>query len=79
MKMMSIDNLVKIAINYLTNTDVIYFGLVYNNLPKEITCVVSVTDCKNGFTRVKVLNTDESYYYVPSIMFEGKRTWEAIL
>lgn len=69
---MNLDSLVEIAINHLTNSDASHYGVLYDKPPEEITCVVNITDCEYGLTRVKVPNSDESYYYVPGIMFKGQ-------
>lgn len=38
---------------------------------KNIACVVSIDDIQYGLSRVKVPNTDNIYYYVPSMMMMG--------
>ena len=38
---------------------------------EEIHCRVHVTELEFGLTRVKVPDTDDSYYYVPAVMLSG--------
>lgn len=47
------------------------FGSAIDESNEEIGCHVLICDLEYGLTRVKVPNSDESYYYVPSITLRG--------
>ncbi len=38
---------------------------------EDYVCQIDITDVDYGLTRVKVPDTDESYYYVPAMVFKG--------
>lgn len=67
------DELMNRAENHLTLSDYhAYDRLQFIALGDEdYFCFVKITDADYGLTRVKVPNTDESYYYVPAIFFYG--------
>lgn len=46
--------------------------LLIDSHSEELGCNVEICGFDYGLTRVKVPNTDESYYYVPAITFKGK-------
>lgn len=46
------------------------FGLVEIS-NEELTCKVTISDIEYGLARVKVPNTDESYYYIPALAIYG--------
>lgn len=48
-----------------------YNGYIGNGI-EEYACHVNITRIDYGLTRVKVPDTDESYYYVPAMIFWGK-------
>lgn len=47
------------------------FGEIADTLPEPILCKVDVCKLEYGLTRVKVPDTDESYYYVPALFLNG--------
>ena len=47
-----------------------YMGLSTKS-DEEISCTVSITGMEYGLTRVKVPDTNDSYYYVPAVTFRG--------
>lgn len=70
---LSTDELIGIAKNHFQLSDIFAygFGSVMENLGLEFSCYVDITRMEYGLSRVKVPNTDESYYYVPSIALYG--------
>lgn len=52
-----------------------YYSLI-GNMGEELHCNVTISEFEYGLTRVKVPNTDESYYYVPAIFFYGTIQYE---
>lgn len=70
---LSVDELMQIAVNHLSLSDAhAYDNMQYLDSGIELDCSVSVCHADYGLSRVKVPNTDESYYYVPAIIFWGK-------
>ena len=72
-KTLSFDEMMKRAENQLTLSDYhAYDRLQFLDLGNEdYFCFVNITEVDYGLTRVKVPNTDESYYYVPAMFFYG--------
>lgn len=70
---LSFEELSKLAQNHFTLTDIYEYDSVsiVDHASEKITGVVTISDAIYGLTRVKVPNTDESYYYVPAISFLG--------
>lgn len=70
---LSMDELIDIATNHFANSDIFEygFGSVLENETLDVTCSVCINNMEYGLTRVKVPNTDDSYYYVPSIALYG--------
>ena len=67
------DQLLQLAKNHLALTDYHEFDYAayIGNLGEDLSCSVLISDVEYGLTRVKVPNTDESYYYVPAMFFYG--------
>ena len=42
---------------------------------EKIKCTVRIDHMEYGLSRVKVPDTDESYYYVPSVLFSGSKLY----
>lgn len=75
---LSFDELIERSKNHLALCDYYeydYLGCLYSGI-EDYNCYVNVTEVKYGLTRVKVPNTDESYYYVPSMIFWGSVQFE---
>jgi hypothetical protein len=81
---LSFDELIERAKSHLSLSDYFeydYLGCLYSGI-EDYNCYVNITEAQYGLTRVKVPNTDESYYYVPamifwgSVQFEGKESGE---
>lgn len=70
---LKMDELIDIAKNYLQNSDILGygFGSVIENEKIDVTCSVYINNLEYGLSRVKVPNTDDSYYYIPSIALYG--------
>lgn len=76
--MLSIDELMEKAVNHLSLSDYQAYGVGGQYLQEseeaageKYICKVDVCDLDVGMIRVKVPNTDESYYYVPGILLSG--------
>ena len=48
-----------------------YTQQIPNNTNYVFNCSVNISEVKYGLTRVKVPNTKNSYYYIPSVLFQG--------
>lgn len=48
-----------------------YLEMAQNSAGEDFICNIELCDLEYGMTRVKVPNTDNSYYYVPSIILSG--------
>ena len=61
------------AQNVLTLTDIHEYDALYlaQNATEKLICNVKLSNVKYGLARVKVANTDESYYYIPAYSFYG--------
>lgn len=70
---MSIDKLVNKAKTHLSLSDYYEYGFgpVIDSVDEELGCIVNIIDLEYNLTRVKVPNTDESYYYIPGISLIG--------
>ena len=70
---MPINELLSLAQNHLTLTDSYHygFGQYLFFYTEEIECNVSVSEMEYGLCRIKVPNTDDEYYYVPSVILKG--------
>lgn len=74
----SLDELMELAKNHLTLSDYYKYGLSADTLDnsegyygENLTCQIDICQMEYGMLRVKVPNTDESYYYVPGIVLSG--------
>lgn len=81
---LSFDDLMSRAKNYFSLSDYHEYdriGCLTSGI-EDYECMVNISELEYGLTRVKVPNTDESYYYVPAmifggaIQFQGKETGE---
>lgn len=70
----SLDELMELAKNHLMLSDLCEYGMHPDFLDaygEELTCHVDLCQMQYGILRVKVPNTDESYYYVPGMVLYG--------
>lgn len=70
---MSMDSLMELARNYLTYSDAYNYGFG-EGIPmaeEALSCIVHIRKLTYNQTRVKVPDTDESYYYIPGIVLSG--------
>lgn len=71
-EVMSFDTLFERAKDSLRLSDANSYGIDnLENLTEEVICTVKITDFDYGLSRVKVPDTDDSYYYVPSFTLKG--------
>lgn len=70
---MTFNNLLARAEEYLSLTDSYNYGFgeYLFFIQEDVQCNVSVSDFIYGLSRIKVPDTDDSYYYVPSIILKG--------
>lgn len=70
---LSFDELMEKAKTYFMHSDGTHYGIniVAGSTNEQIVCNVTVSEMEYALTRVKVPNTDESYYYIPSIILRG--------
>lgn len=70
---LSMDELMEIAKNYFQLSDAYSYGIggIMDGSNQKFDCKVDINNMEYGLTRVKVPNTDERYYYVPSISLRG--------
>lgn len=47
------------------------FGEIADTISEPVLCSVVLSNLEYGLTRVKVPNTDESYYYLPALHVKG--------
>lgn len=68
------DQLLEIAREHLKLSDYYQYGYgaMIDLIEEEVMCTVDITNVDMKLTRVKVPNTDERYYYIPSIAFMGQ-------
>lgn len=72
-QVLSWEELINLAKNHFSLSDYYeydYMGII-DTSTEELTCVVNISSIDYGLTRVKVPDTDDSYYYVPAIYFKG--------
>lgn len=74
---MSFDDLVQQLRNLLALRDSEEFDLpaMEDAAGEKIKCTVRIDHMEYGLSRVKVPDTDESYYYVPSVLFSGSKLY----
>lgn len=72
-EVMSMESLMAIARNYFVYSDAYNygFGAALDTVGEEVSCVVHIQSLGYNLTRVKVPDTDESYYYIPGITLHG--------
>lgn len=72
-KVMEIEELLSHAQTILQLTDAYHYGFgEYLPLISEgVQCNVTVSEMEYGLSRIRVPNTDDSYYYVPSLILKG--------
>lgn len=70
--------LIELAKNHLTLSDYYDYGMssdfldvFQESVGEKVTCKVDLCQLEYGLLRVKVPNTDESYYYVPGMILYG--------
>lgn len=72
-KVMSMDSLLTQAQERFMLTDAYAYGFgdFLQFINEEVQCNVTVSAIEYGLSRVKVPDSDDSYYYVPSMLFQG--------
>ena len=72
-KVLGMDELLEIAKNHFILSDAHSYGPggIIEEMGQEIDCNVIINKMEYGLARVKVPNTDDRYYYVPSIVLVG--------
>lgn len=70
---LDMDKLMENAKNYFQLTDAYFYGIggSMDESGVDINCQVDIDNLEYGLSRVKVPDTDDSYYYVPSIALSG--------
>lgn len=70
---MTFNNLLACAEEYFTLTDFYNYGFgeYLFFIQEDVQCNVSVSDFTYGLSRIKVPDSEDSYYYVPSIILKG--------
>lgn len=70
---LKMDKLMEMAKNQFQLSDAYAYGIggIMAESDQEIECNVDVCNLEYGLTRVKVPNTEDSYYYIPSIALYG--------
>ena len=70
---MSMDELLQTAKTYLVHSDYYAYqsAFLVDSVKDEVGCTVDICGLEYNLTRVKVPNTDESYYYIPGITLKG--------
>lgn len=70
---MSFDQLLENAKEYLRNSDAYAygFGLFLNMVQEPVSCTVTVSQLKYNLIRIRVPNSDDDYCYVPGITLQG--------
>lgn len=70
---LNFDELMEKAKTYFMHSDGNHYetNVIAGSTNEEIVCNVTVSEMEYALTRVKVPNTDESYYYIPSIILRG--------
>ena len=74
----SIDELIVLAKEHLMLSDYYEYGIdqeyldwVEKDAGEKIACEIDICQMEYGLVRVKVPNTDDSYYYVPGVILSG--------
>lgn len=70
---LDMDRLIENAKNYFQLTDAYFYGIggSMDESGTDIDCNVDIDNLEYGLSRVKVPDTDDSYYYVPSLALSG--------
>ena len=70
---LDMDRLMENAKNYFQLTDAYFYGIggSMDESGTDVDCNVDINNLEYGLSRVKVPDTDDSYYYVPSIALSG--------
>lgn len=70
---LSKETLMELAKDYSTYSDYATYGEPYEieYTGEKLECRVTIGSAEYGLARVKAPNTDDSYYYVPAILFQG--------
>lgn len=70
---LDMDKLMENAKNFFQLTDAYFYGIggSMDESGVDINCQVDIDNLEYGLPRVKVPDTDDSYYYVPSIALSG--------
>lgn len=69
----STNELLELAKSYLTLSDYYEYGFgpIIDSLGEKVNCTIAITELESNLVRVKVPNTDETYYYVPALVLKG--------
>lgn len=72
-KIQSIDSLMEIAKKHFTLSDAYNYGIggTLDESDQKVECNIVINKLKYGLARVKVIDADDRYYYVPSILLLG--------
>lgn len=72
-QVLSLEKLLELAKKHFSLSDYYEYDTIglAEQIEEEVGCKVDISAVDYGLTRVKVPNTDESYYYVPAILFWG--------
>lgn len=79
-KMIPINELLQLARKQLSLSDMYqydYMQLLDGN-SENVRCNIEIDKMNFGLTRVKVANSDDCYYYVPAVSFQGSVQFENI-
>lgn len=70
---MNIDDLLEKGKTYLEHSDFSQYdsNMLFNPEDENIACSVSVNKIEYALSRIRVPNTEASYYYIPSLAFYG--------
>ena len=75
---LSMDELMDRVKNHVTLSDAGAYSISMDTIEslerdfgEEIVCKIDITQLEYGMSRVKVPNTDDSFYYVPAILLRG--------
>lgn len=70
---LDMDRLMENAKNYFQLTDAYFYGIggSMDESEPSVDCKVDINNLEYGLSRVKVPDTDDSYYYVPSLALSG--------
>ena len=75
---LSMDDLMDRVKNHVTLSDAGAYSISMDTIEslerdfgEEIVCKIDITQLEYGMSRVKVPNTDDSFYYVPAILLRG--------